>query len=761
MVPRQSVDAVRVVRRLFITALVGVLLAALTPSVGAVGCGGIDLEGGCLFTVTGGDTPDPDDGFAVTNADDVPLWDFVQARDLDALGYPISQRWTDGPFTLQAFQKVILQWDPGERRMNFYNTLDALANRYPEVALPFVPVHQVLEMDAGADFRTVTRNHLALLEENPAIKARFLAEPDWLNLYGLPIRYEERAVEGNPQGVQLLRTQRTVFAVWNVPAPGTTIGQVLLQNVPDQVKKLRDVIVPDYVKRPVREIDDIDTEVAAAIDALPWTTDGVSPLERAAIQRLVRIAQHFPDLFWYLVGEMELFASVLSTVTKPLHSPLTATIPDSLDVVFDIASLPWIRDGLTDLEDLTARTLYDSAFGWPVTIAALLQRDWLHDGLSHDEQRVLDEMYRFVLSDSPYANNRQESDYLVARLVAMPFMDTIEGFEGETFYSLRRVYGIGYDTAEYLDSTEGIVSYLVSKGGLTDDHALILIIHGSDQQYEDSITDPHDPRQFDQYLVDPASRGITIERRQISLPVSGPTQLIVLRDVPVSAQTMDVFEEVVRAVEQIMGAPFPTKNIGVQISPRRNSSGGTPFFAIGGGNFPTGEIDRFLQSVFVHELGHQFWNRSADWIDEGAAMFLEVRSGTMTLDELEWRRIHCEVSRLADLHSLWPRWTGCPYSLGASLFVDLYDALGHSEFQRRFSKLYQIVRTLGSQYYRYNIGNVWGSIARYCYDCGCDYCGGEDPSVYHVRLAFVDESDPTTAATANHIIWHWYYGRGQ
>ena len=163
----------------------------------------------------------------MTNADDVPLWDFVQARDLDALGYPISQRWTDGPFTLQAFQKVILQWDPGERRMNFYNTLDALANRYPEVALPFVPVHQVLEADAGADFGTVTRNHLALLEENPAIKARFLAEPDWLNLYGLPIRYEEREVEGNPQGVQLLRTQRTVFAVWNVAAPGTTIGQVL------------------------------------------------------------------------------------------------------------------------------------------------------------------------------------------------------------------------------------------------------------------------------------------------------------------------------------------------------------------------------------------------------------------------------------------------------------------------------------------------------------------------------------------------------
>ena len=72
------------------------------------------LDDGCLFTITGGDTPDPDDGYAVTNADDVPLWDFVRERDLQAIGYPISQRWVNGPFTLQAFQKVILQWDPGK-----------------------------------------------------------------------------------------------------------------------------------------------------------------------------------------------------------------------------------------------------------------------------------------------------------------------------------------------------------------------------------------------------------------------------------------------------------------------------------------------------------------------------------------------------------------------------------------------------------------------------------------------------------------------
>ena len=742
-------------------AMVCALFAVFTPSVGAVACGGIDLEGGCLFTITGGDTPDPDDGFAVTNAHDVPLWDFVQARDLDALGYPISQRWTDGPFTLQAFQKVILQWDPGEQRMNFYNTLDALANNYPGIKLPFMPAHQVLAADQGVDFGTVTRNHLALLEENPAIKARFLAEPDWLNLYGLPIRYEERAVEGNPQGVQLLRTQRTVFAVWNVPAPGTTIGRVLLQNLPDQVKKLSDVIIPNYVKRPVRDIDDIDPEMAAAINALPWATDGVDPVEHEAIQRLEMIAGTSPDLFWYLLREMHFpqITSIQPAARKPIQTPPTAATLESLDIVAATATLPWIRDGLTEFEQLPSRILYDSAFMWPAYVEALLQRDWLHDGISLDELRILDRMFFILHASTVLPGNPQEVAQFAAALVAMPYMDTIEGHEARVLDSLRHGFYPVFDGSMPLGALEGFASHLASKGGITDEHALVLEIHGTGQRYRESITDRRDPRQFDQYLVDPASRGITIERRRISLPLGGSTQLIVLRDVPVSAQTMDVFEEAVRAVEHVMGVPFPTKNIGVLISSRRNSSAGTPFFAIGGRHFPTGEIDRRLRSVFVHELAHQFWAGTTDWIHEGAAMFLEVRSGYMTLDELEWRRIHCPVNRLADLLSPGEEVGSCPYSLGASLFVDLYDALGHAEFQRRFRKLYQSVSFHYSIYNLFKDPFVWDNSPETGHYC--DHCGGEHASVYYVRRAFVDESDPATADAVNHIIWHWYYGRGQ
>ena len=106
----------------------------------------------------------------------------------------------------------------------------------PRGGTPNVPPHQVLEADRGVDFATITRNHLALLDLNAAIKARFLSEPDWLNLYGLPNRYEEHEVNGHSQGLQLLRAQRTVFVIWNMP---------------DKVKKLSNVIIPNAAKSPV------------------------------------------------------------------------------------------------------------------------------------------------------------------------------------------------------------------------------------------------------------------------------------------------------------------------------------------------------------------------------------------------------------------------------------------------------------------------------------------------------------------------------
>ncbi|GEM_PF-1292415 len=227
-----------------------VALAVFAVPASAAECDGLELPSGCLFTATGGDTEDPNDGFAVIDSGGVPLWEFFRTLDLQKVGYPISQRWTEGTFVYQAFQKVILQWDEAGQRFNYLNTLDILFNDYG-LNLENVPEHRILTEDVGASFDRIVENHLAILDDNPEIRTAFLAEADWLSLYGLPIAYEEREVMGNPQGLQLLRTQRAVFEIWNVQAPGTESGAVGFQNVPDKVKQLDDVIIPESAKSPV------------------------------------------------------------------------------------------------------------------------------------------------------------------------------------------------------------------------------------------------------------------------------------------------------------------------------------------------------------------------------------------------------------------------------------------------------------------------------------------------------------------------------
>ena len=155
---------------------------------------------------------------------------------------------------------------------------------------------------------------MALLDANPKIKAAFLDEPNWLNLYGLPIRYEEREVNDHPQGFQVLRAQRTVFAIWNVPAPGTSLGAVVIQNVPDKIKRLSNVIIPDEAKHPSLERD-LDQQFLDALDHIkrysedhgtnnfdwltqqPWFTDGLDYREKALVVILNSLIPDDLDLF--------------------------------------------------------------------------------------------------------------------------------------------------------------------------------------------------------------------------------------------------------------------------------------------------------------------------------------------------------------------------------------------------------------------------------------------------------------------------------
>ena len=507
-------------RKLAIGLVVAAVVVAVAAPAHALECDGFDLDDGCLFTITGGDTSNPIDGYAVTNAAGVPMWDFVRDREAQAIGYPISQRWTDGPFTLQAFQKVILQWDPGRQRMNYYNTLDALANRYPRVELPFVPPHQVLEEDQGASFGAIIRNHLALLDQNEAIKERFLREPDWLNLYGLPIRYEEREVDGNPAGVQLLRTQRTVFVVWQVPAAGVTVGRVNLQNVPDKLKKLSNVIIPDAAKLLAPAPDPV---LHSAIRALPWVADGVLPHEEPSVLLLRKLFTSSQELFWTLLVER-----------KPtwLQRPPDVLAEATLNMLLAFADIPWTRKHIGPAQPLVLSILlHASQEQWPSSFRKLMHKPWMRDGVTWDEMLFAESVLSFLLITPRYEGSffgkHVEINNLVTTMLDMPFLESFEGyerafFESPPFFGSSRSSpsGANYEEVGGFEYGLTILHGFTASGGITDRQALLYLLGGPDHFAQQPVEYAAALNRRNEH------RGIRMH--DIYLPLSGPMRLIIV-----------------------------------------------------------------------------------------------------------------------------------------------------------------------------------------------------------------------------------------
>ncbi len=718
-------------RLVALAVILGLLVGVSVRPAHALGCGtaaGVPLDDGCLFTITGADTPEPTDGFAVTNAGGVPLWDFVRGKDPQAIGYPISQRWADGPFTLQAFQKVILQWDPRRERMNYYNTLDALATRYPYVALPNVPGHAVLAEDTGADFAHVIRNHLAILEQNDRIKARFLAEPDWLNLYGLPIRYEERAVNGNPLGLQVLRTQRTVFEVWNVPAPGTTPGQVNLQNVPDKIKRLRNVIIPDAAKSPASLLD---PALPNEISSLPWVADGVTAVEQRMIGNLRRIAS----------ASQPIYSRLLRTGTVPwLQRSTQEHALGATEVLVTIAEFPWserVRPRLPD-HHLLQLMLDEDDEQWPASFRKTLAMPWVRDGVSWDELHIVDEfvyMLRSVATNPwalSYYGKGPELDELIQLMLDMPFLQSVDGHE---VYLMRKLSGSGAG----FDYFQTAIRSWSRQGGISDDQVLLYMYPGIRP-----LLDPGDehPERLPR-LLDPARLGITIERREVVFPGSGEMLLVLVRSDYVSPYTMDVLEQETRRIEELMGIPLRSR-YSITMIPRVGFDVSTYnagyYVLVEPWRVHSVEISNATRAEIVNALAGHYWKASSRgrWLVEGAALFLEFKAGYYRREDLPDVNEACGKDRIADLIKAESGNNPCYATLGAHLFLEVADTLGDGGFRSGFARLFRSLGTDGLY-------------------CQCGY----ERSTYidYFRRAFTTDTTAETAGIVESLISRWYDGQ--
>ena len=195
-----------------------------------------DVPNGHFFTQANGRPLGANgSGFAVTDEGGVRFWsEFQRLGGVEAVGYPVTQRFMLDGFTTQAFQKGVLQWRPEVKQAYFLNTFEVMHDRglddwllaYRQTPKPFDP-----KPDTGLPWDKVIARHLALLDANPAIKQQFLSNPDWLQQYGLPV---SSADAGNSF---VIRAQRATFQYWKEDVPWAKKGDVSVANGGDLAKE--------------------------------------------------------------------------------------------------------------------------------------------------------------------------------------------------------------------------------------------------------------------------------------------------------------------------------------------------------------------------------------------------------------------------------------------------------------------------------------------------------------------------------------------
>ena len=225
-------------------------------------------------------------------------------------------------------------------------------------------------------------------------------------------------------------------------------------------------------------------------------------------------------------------------------------------------------------------------------------------------------------------------------------------------------------------------------------------------------------------------------------------QLTIQRSQPGAARSMDLLEHSVRTIEEFMGEPFPVRYVGILFKDAVHAVEGAA-----GTNFghvitqlPKYDVDdgswdaRVLPRLTAHEIAHYYWAGNENWIDEGAATFLQfivedARSGAPLIAD----RFPCEpfanLGELDRANPLSPSISGywdefrCNYSLGERLFLDLYRTLGREQFQLGFRNLYLAV----------NSRSVYGGIAE-------------------VEAAFKKDAPPEVASAVDTVINRRYHG---
>jgi hypothetical protein len=220
--------------------LIGLLtlcLLALTPVVARADPLDFDLpRGGHFYKQANGLGGQGNTGYTITDDDAIPFWDgYQRLGGTQALGYPASHRFISDGFTVQVMQKVVFQWHPQpESAIMFLNVLDLMHDQGLDdwlLVYRMTPRPFDTQPDTGLAWNAVVARHLAFLDTNLVIKARYFADPRYIDHYGLPMSYADMDI------AFIVRAQRVVFQYWKEDVPWARKGEVTIANGGDLLKE--------------------------------------------------------------------------------------------------------------------------------------------------------------------------------------------------------------------------------------------------------------------------------------------------------------------------------------------------------------------------------------------------------------------------------------------------------------------------------------------------------------------------------------------
>ena len=263
-----------------------------------------------------------------------------------------------------------------------------------------------------------------------------------------------------------------------------------------------------------------DAEVASAVVSLGWVQDGIDDVEVKTIEELSYIANKDTGvglsvvaLDWVQDGIEDVEADAIDWMSN---------FGDA-EVASAVVSLGWVQDGIGCGGQDDRRTVaYENA----EVASAVVSLSWVQDSVNGAEAALIEDFGSIAGNDAGAA----------LQIVGMPFIETIEPPDISAMASLRQLAAFKPETFVR------VMSHAALLDGISNDIAPIVATLNGVAGTNPGLID---------VLLD--SSKVLLERRIITLPLSGDVILFIIRTSPGTERSMDLLEHSVRSVEEYMG----------------------------------------------------------------------------------------------------------------------------------------------------------------------------------------------------------------